>query len=204
MTHILEGAGKDGSELIQVAESNILNRYTYDAFGNTIECEEQVHNRFRYNGEQYDPVTNQYYLRARFYNPAIARFTQEDTYYGDGLNLYQYCANNPVGYADPSGPDLCQTQIDLYNKYRAEGMKANEVNNVNNIIAIPHGKGTVHAKISGYYASIPASGFTNGSTVRQWLSGQSFQQQFDFGMNILKQYGDVIETSSGWKFIPFE
>jgi len=28
---------------------------------------------------------------------------QEDTYRGDGLNLYAYCANNPVVYIDPSG-----------------------------------------------------------------------------------------------------
>ena len=33
----------------------------------------------------------------------IARFTQEDTYRGDGLNLYAYCRNNPVYYVDPSG-----------------------------------------------------------------------------------------------------
>jgi len=62
-----------------------------------------VENRFRFNGQQYDPITRQYYLRARFYNPVIARFTQEDTYRGDGLNLYAYCRNNPVYYADPSG-----------------------------------------------------------------------------------------------------
>ena len=28
---------------------------------------------------------------------------QEDTYRGDRLNLYTYCANNPVVYYDPSG-----------------------------------------------------------------------------------------------------
>ena len=28
---------------------------------------------------------------------------QEDTYRGDGLNLYAYCANNPVCYVDPNG-----------------------------------------------------------------------------------------------------
>ncbi len=33
----------------------------------------------------------------------VGRFLQEDTYRGDGLNLYAYCANNPVSYYDPSG-----------------------------------------------------------------------------------------------------
>ena len=28
---------------------------------------------------------------------------QEDTYHGDGLNLYAYVGNNPVRYVDPSG-----------------------------------------------------------------------------------------------------
>ena len=58
-------------------------------------------NRFRFNGQQY-------YLRARYYNPVIARFTQEDTYRGDGLNLYAYCRNNPVCYVDPSGHISCK------------------------------------------------------------------------------------------------
>ena len=54
-----------------------------------------------------DPITRQYYLRARFYNPVVARFTQEDTYRGDGFNLYAYCVNNPVYYVDPSG-HMCE------------------------------------------------------------------------------------------------
>ncbi|WP_206106284.1 RHS repeat-associated core domain-containing protein [Paenibacillus dendritiformis] len=49
------------------------------------------------------PRHAQYYLRARFYNPVIARFTQEDEYRGDSLNLYAYVGNNPIKYVDPSG-----------------------------------------------------------------------------------------------------
>ena len=88
----------------------VKNRYTYDAFGNTVEKEEQIPNRYQYTGQQLDPITQQHYLRARFYNPAIARFTQEDEYHGDGLNLYAYCANNPVGYYDPSGYSLISSE----------------------------------------------------------------------------------------------
>ena len=104
ITHVINGEEKESGELPQEnVQPQVLNHYEYDAFGNTIRCEEQVHNRFRYTGEQYDPLTGQYYLRARYYNPVIARFTQEDTYYGDGLNLYTYCQNNPVLYHDPTG-----------------------------------------------------------------------------------------------------
>ena len=60
-------------------------------------------NRIRYTGQQYDEFTEQYYLRARYYNPILGRFMQEDVYQGDGLNLYAYCGNNPVTYYDPSG-----------------------------------------------------------------------------------------------------
>ena len=82
---------------------NVKNRYAYDAWGKIMAKEEAIPNRFTYYGQQIDPITQQYYLRARFYNPVIGRFTQEDTYRGDGLNLYAYCANNPVCYVDPSG-----------------------------------------------------------------------------------------------------
>lgn len=105
-------------------DAEILNHYSYDAFGNIIEKTEKVENRFCYNGEMLDPVTQQYYLRARFYNPVIGRFTQEDIYYGDGLNLYQYCQANPVGYVDPSGHN-CGTTQSRYNSDEEQHPKAN-------------------------------------------------------------------------------
>ena len=84
-------------------QGEIRNSYQYDAFGIPLETTEQLNNRIRYTGQQYDDVTGQYYLRARYYNPVAGRFMQEDVYQGDGLNLYAYCGNNPVMYDDPSG-----------------------------------------------------------------------------------------------------
>ena len=102
ITHVVDGEA-----------DKILNQYEYDAWGNPTTCNEKVPNRFKFNGQQYDPITQQYYLRARYYNPVIGRFTQEDTYRGDGLNLYAYCAGNPVYYIDPSGHIICENTADL-------------------------------------------------------------------------------------------
>ena len=89
--------------LITNGNREIKNQYQYDAFGNGLETIEELPNRIRYTGQQYDQQTEQYYLRARYYNPIVGRFMQEDVYQGDGLNLYAYCHNNPVVYFDPSG-----------------------------------------------------------------------------------------------------
>lgn len=64
-----------------------MNHYEYDEFGNLLASEEQTVNRFLYTGKIYDAVVGQYYLRARFYNPLLGRFNQEDDRYDDGLNL---------------------------------------------------------------------------------------------------------------------
>jgi len=100
-----------------VDDDKILNEYEYDAWGNVTSSTEAIENRFKFNGQQLDPITEQYYLRARYYNTVIARFTQEDTYRGDGLNLYAYCGNNPVSYVDPTG---FKCEKDAHNKNNKE------------------------------------------------------------------------------------
>ena len=130
-------------------DAEILNHYSYDAFGNIIEKTEKVENRFCYNGEMLDPVTQQYYLRARFYNPVIGRFTQEDTYYGDGLKLYQYCQANPVGYVDPSGHN-CGTTQSRYNSDEEQHPKANAAGGYQSATEKGNSK-TSYGKSSGKY-----------------------------------------------------
>ena len=120
-------ASDEMSSITHVVGENeeILNHYEYDAWGNLTVCEEKVQNRFKFNGQQYDPISQQYYLRARYYNPVIGRFTQEDSYNADGLNLYAYYRNNPVSYVDPSGNKYCRKAInrimDAMNNGNADG-----------------------------------------------------------------------------------
>ncbi|MBD5134945.1 MAG: DUF3990 domain-containing protein, partial [Lachnospiraceae bacterium] len=103
ITHVIAGNEFGNEETNGDINSRILCRYKYDAFGNTINTEETITNRYGFTGEMHDDITEMYYLRARYYAPYMGRFTQADTYHGDGLNLYIYAGNNPVKYVDPSG-----------------------------------------------------------------------------------------------------
>ena len=110
----------------------ITKAYEYDAFGNEENPAATDTNPFRYAGEYYDKETGTYYLRARYYDPVIGRFTQEDPHwnqsnmlYGDDPlklnnynyapslaaiiqsgNLYVYAMSNPTRYTDPSGESV--------------------------------------------------------------------------------------------------
>jgi RHS repeat-associated protein len=46
-----------------------------------------------------------YYMRARYYDPAVGRFISEDPIGFDGgdVNLYAYVLNNPILFIDPWG-----------------------------------------------------------------------------------------------------
>nr|WP_082651867.1 RHS repeat-associated core domain-containing protein [Gorillibacterium timonense] len=85
--------------------------YSYDIWGNPIKETESVNNLFRYSGEYWDKTTSLQYLRARWYDPDMGRFLNEDTYDGDinnptSLNLYTYVGSNPLTLVDPSGHQI--------------------------------------------------------------------------------------------------
>lgn len=97
-------------DVVQLVKDNAVEvSYTYDAFGNLTAQIGESDNPFLYCGEYYDAESQTYYLRARYYDPANGRFTQQDAWaYMDtsdplSLNLYTYCCNNPVMYVDSSG-----------------------------------------------------------------------------------------------------
>ena len=82
-----------------------LADYTYDAWGNQTAANNSAWsqaNPIRYNGQYYGAESSMTYLRARYYDSNIQRFTTEDPI-KDGLNWYSYANNNPVMFVDPTG-----------------------------------------------------------------------------------------------------
>lgn len=78
--------------------------FRYDAFGNRLDSATAL-TSLLYSGEQTDPTGLQY-LRARYYEPRIGRFTRLDPLPGctnDPLSLhrYLYCHGGPITYIDP-------------------------------------------------------------------------------------------------------
>ncbi len=97
----------------------VLKSYDYDAFGEEVDPNAADANPFRYAGQYFDSETGTYYLRARYYSPALGRFTQQDAWgYGNpgdplSLNLYVYCYGNPVRYFDPNGTSAKDVMVGI-------------------------------------------------------------------------------------------
>ena len=111
-------------DVLQIRNVNntVVANYEYDAWGKVVSIKYAngndinvsnhigVINPIRYRGYYYDSETGFYYLKSRYYDPAICRFISADdpSYLGagettQGLNLFAYCLNDPVNRIDADG-----------------------------------------------------------------------------------------------------
>jgi len=95
------------------AAGTVVASYRYDAFGAVTatggtDAGLAARNPLRYRGYYLDVATGLYYLPARYYDPATARFLSRDPAppsAGDplSLNAYAYCTGDPVNSWGPTG-----------------------------------------------------------------------------------------------------
>ena len=106
----------------------LLLSYDYGTYGELNQTTEYDQNtpeiRFLYNGMM-GVITDDnglYHMRARYYNPQIKRFMNQDVLIGNianssSLNRYSYVEGNPISYTDPFGlspwMQLLHTGLDI-------------------------------------------------------------------------------------------
>lgn len=109
-TLIYHADGLGSVRVVTSAAGSVAGRYDYDAFGNLVSAPLGVTNTFQFAGEQFDPFLEQYFLRARYYDPATGRFTARDLFPAkwiapETLNQYVYAGNDGESHR-PVGPEL--------------------------------------------------------------------------------------------------
>ena len=80
MSRIIRGEDKENGAAAQDKVSDrVLNHYEYDAFGNTISCEERVANRFRYqSGSKADVLVQNRTNGRAFEQQEFAKFSSQN------------------------------------------------------------------------------------------------------------------------------
>ena len=95
---------------------------------------------------------------------------------GKGFNSY----NSLKKYIGSPGIGNEWHHIVEQSQINKSGFEVESIQNTCNIISIDR---KTHRAISGYYSSIQP--FTDGKIVRNWLAGQSYDAQYQFGMDVI-------------------
>ena len=97
--------GIGSTRAISDANEAVTQAEVYDAYGNRLTTSGPSPT-FAFAGQYryYADSTGLDYLKARYYDPGLGRFTSSDPIgYSGGLNVYSYVGNQPVAAVDPSG-----------------------------------------------------------------------------------------------------
>ncbi len=90
--------------VVDAATGVIAQEMDYDEFGRALQAVTGDLLPFGFGGGLFDPQTGLLRFGDRDYAPLFGRWTaQEPLGIALSLNLYTYCANNPLYYADPDG-----------------------------------------------------------------------------------------------------
>ncbi|MEI7701694.1 MAG: RHS repeat-associated core domain-containing protein [Planctomycetia bacterium] len=100
------------------SSGNVTDTYLNDAWGNSVASTGTTVNPFRWVGKYgyyTDDSTGQVYVRARIYQPTVARWTSLDASgFFDGPNRMCYTKDGPAGFIDPSGLVAIRMQFNAF------------------------------------------------------------------------------------------
>ena len=204
-------------------------QYWYDAWdnhkvvsanGTTITSSTHIGNvnPFRYRGYYYDTETGLYFLQTRYYDPEVGRFLNRDSVsYAapekiDGLNLYAYCLNNPMGLINNGGRAQSYSSINSASmtlngamnagKTNYFGLSANDANNIGHI-AMGHYTRSIRKGLAGsifgtvsFTTTWQESNAASGGVIYSFTNVGNDSASKGWGINIGDWIGASMYTSS--------
>jgi RHS repeat-associated protein len=87
------------------SSGQVVERATYDAYGNVRGESGSVSTPFGYAGQYTDSESGLQYLRARYYDPSTEQFLTVDPVSAATQQPYSYAGSNPTSAIDPLGLD---------------------------------------------------------------------------------------------------
>ena len=101
----------------------VVASYDYSPQGELVGSTGSVVNPYRYKGREWDAEAGLYFMRARYYDPKVARFVSEDPIgVAGGMGLYVFGGGDPVNHSDPSGTEVCWLDLGAqWTEIRADG-----------------------------------------------------------------------------------
>ncbi|MBE9571892.1 MAG: RHS repeat-associated core domain-containing protein, partial [Proteobacteria bacterium] len=104
-TYFFHADGLGSVVAITDVSRNVVQRYTYESFGELTPQNPAFENAYTYTGREWDRELGLYYYRARYYDPMEGRFISKDPigFEGGDVNLYAYVENQSVTFNDPRG-----------------------------------------------------------------------------------------------------
>ncbi len=178
--------GLGSTRVLTNSLGQVVDNYTYDAYGRLLSSTGTSSNSYQFAGEQRDSQTGLDYLRARYYDADLGRFISKDSFAGfmdDPMSQhnYLYANANPVNFIDPTGHD---TMGDLSAVFSIIGT-----------LAASTGVGAGAGYLTGA-ALNGASGEDLLNLTDQWVAG--FANTVSFGASTKVRswlYGEVAEQN---------
>ncbi|NEP44928.1 MAG: hypothetical protein F6K35_39190 [Okeania sp. SIO2H7] len=92
-----------------------------------------------------------------------------------------------------AGPGLAWHHLVGQTTSNLQAFGAEAIHNTGNLVRLEHGSGSIHQEVTNFYNSIqPELTGSERMTVREWIGGQSFEEQQDFGVRVVRAFGGTI------------
>ena len=120
-------------DVMRIVDANgtVMASYDYDPYGKVLSDTGTLANinPLHYRGYVCDQETGFYYLQSRYYDPAVGRFVNADSYASTGQdvighNMFTYCVCNPVNKVDPAGHIAVSMAVAATNSWNPLGWAA--------------------------------------------------------------------------------